>query len=97
VVQAIEERTETDELTVMPGSRDDRGGFGVRQDTADFLWRALVLGLLVILAIAVVGLIVGAERNAPRTDELIAPVTAILSGVLALFVHPPTHSHHTDG
>lgn len=97
MAQTTEERVHTDELTVTRGPTGGRGGFAVTQKTADDLWKALVIGLLVILGIAVVGLVVAAERDAPRTDELIAPVTAILSGVLALFVHPPGHSHHHDG
>lgn len=98
MVDTTRERVHTDSIsfeTQLPEPRS-QGVDAPDPRTADWLWIGLVGGLLAILAIAVVGLIVAAERNAPRTDDLLAPVTAILSGLLALFVHPPTRHGHPD-
>jgi hypothetical protein len=57
-----------------------------------FLWRALVLGLLMILAASLFGIIWtvldGRDKTSP--DVLVTVFTAALTGLLGLFVQSPS-------
>jgi hypothetical protein len=58
------------------------------QPTADDLWEWLVKGLIVALVIALVGLIVLIAIG-KSSDALLTAFTALLSGLIGLFVKTP--------
>ncbi len=57
--------------------------------TTDFLWRSLVVGLLVLVGLSLIGFFVllGTNNN---TDPAITVFTALLTGLLGLFIKSPT-------
>jgi hypothetical protein len=61
---------------------------------ASWLWKALVLGLLVILVIATIGVIsvVADGDKDTNADVLVTIFTSVLTGLIGLFVKSPTQS-----
>ncbi len=62
------------------------------QGTTDWLWLMLVGGLVSVLIVAVVGLLVWAGRTGAQTDKLVTVISAVLAGLLGLFVTSPPQS-----
>jgi flagellar basal body-associated protein FliL len=60
------------------------------QKTSDYLWLILVSGLVLVLAVAVIGLIVWAGHSMAQTDKIVTVIAAVLAGLLGLFVTSPT-------
>jgi hypothetical protein len=64
------------------------------QKTANLLWKVLTIGLLVLLGMALIGLIYmvgdGSDKTSP--DMVLTAFTALLAGLLGLFVKSPTQS-----
>ena len=65
---------------------------GPSQKAADALWKYLVLGLLLLVAVALVGIlwtvIDGEDDTSP--DVAVTAFTALLTGLLGLFIKSPT-------
>ncbi len=57
-----------------------------------FLWKALVVGMLTILVIALGGIIftVADGNNATSPDVIVTIFTSVLTGLIGLFVRSPT-------
>ena len=57
------------------------------QGTVDVLWRRIVTGLLLLIGVLGAGLVVLIAIDKP-TDAILPIVTALISGLLGLFVTP---------
>ena len=62
------------------------------QATANSLWTILVIGLLVLLAISLGGLLymVGDGKESTSPDLIVTAFTALLTGLLGFFIKSPT-------
>jgi hypothetical protein len=62
------------------------------QNTTDKLWMMLVAGLVTVLVGSVIGLIAWAGHSNAQTDKLVTVISAVLAGLLGLFVASPPQS-----
>lgn len=98
VERALKQNADADTPTLkaaIEGELDKHGIGPADTKTSNFLWKTLVVGLTVGLLASLAGLLFGVldANPATTTDVIVTAFTAILTGLLGLFVKSPLQSN----